>query len=145
MTPGTTDMMVRFAADQMETVEIVRVSHGAFRPIAFSPSIAETTIVEYDPNLADRVVFEDGEFKQLITVPFFVEDLQGEDPLDINLTYYDPELDDWTLAVVTPNVCDASNAPPANRLQSIPGSTSRTLTPPVMRCCGMAANNASMY
>ena len=65
MTPGTTDMMVRFAADQMETVEIVRVSHGAFRPIAFSPSIAETTIVEYDPNLADRVVFEDGEFKQV--------------------------------------------------------------------------------
>jgi lysine 6-dehydrogenase len=65
MTPGTTDMMVRFAADQMETVEIVRVSHGAFRPIAFSPSITETTIVEYDPNLEDRVVFEDGEFKQV--------------------------------------------------------------------------------
>jgi saccharopine dehydrogenase-like NADP-dependent oxidoreductase len=65
MTPGTTDMMVRFAADQMETVEIVRVSHGAFRPIAFSPSITETTIVEYDPQLEDRVIFEDGEFKQV--------------------------------------------------------------------------------
>ncbi len=65
MTPGTTDMMVRFAADQMEAVEIVRVSHGAFRPIAFSPSITETTVVEYDPNLEDRVVFEDGEFKQV--------------------------------------------------------------------------------
>lgn len=65
MTPGTTDMMVRFAADQMESVEIVRISHGAFRPIAFSPSIAETTIVEYDPNLTDRVVFEEDEFKQV--------------------------------------------------------------------------------
>jgi len=65
MTPGITDMMVRFAADQMERVGIVRVSHGAFRPIAFSPSITETTIFEYDPSLASRVVFEDGEFKQV--------------------------------------------------------------------------------
>ena len=65
MTPGITDMMVRFAADQMERVEIVRVSHGAFRPIAFSPSITETTIFEYDPSLESRVVFEDGEFKQV--------------------------------------------------------------------------------
>lgn len=65
MTPGITDMMVRFAADQMETVEIVRVSHGAFRPIAFSPSITETTVYEYDPALEGRVVFEDGEFKQV--------------------------------------------------------------------------------
>jgi len=65
MTPGITDMMVRHAADQMETVEIVRVSHGAFRPVAFSPSITETTTYEYDPDLPDRVVFEDGEFRQV--------------------------------------------------------------------------------
>jgi len=65
MTPGITDMMVKYAADKMETVDIVRVSHGAFRPIAFSPSITETTVYEYDPNLPGRVVFEDGEFKQV--------------------------------------------------------------------------------
>lgn len=63
MTPGITDMMVRFAADQLETVQVVRVSHGAFRPIAFSPSIMETTIYEYDPALESRVIFEDGVFK----------------------------------------------------------------------------------
>ena len=65
MTPGITDMMVRHAADQMELVDTVRVSHGAFRPIAFSPSITETTTYEYDPGLPGRVVFEDGEFIQV--------------------------------------------------------------------------------
>jgi saccharopine dehydrogenase-like NADP-dependent oxidoreductase len=65
MTPGVTDMMVRHAADQLDTVEIVRVSHGAFRPIAFSPSITETTTYEYAPDLAERVVFEDGQFIQV--------------------------------------------------------------------------------
>jgi saccharopine dehydrogenase-like NADP-dependent oxidoreductase len=71
MTPGVTDMMLRHAADQLDTVEIVRVSHGAFRPVAFSPSIAETTIYEYNPNLAERVVFEDGQF---ILVPPFARE-----------------------------------------------------------------------
>lgn len=65
MTPGVTDMMVRAAADPMESVDTVRVSHGAFRPIAFSPSIMETTAYEYDPNLEGRVVYEDGAFKQV--------------------------------------------------------------------------------
>ncbi len=77
MTPGTTDMMVRFAADQMESVDTVRVSHGAFRPIAFSPSITETTTYEYDPELPGRVVFEDGEFLQ---VPPFAREMVIELP-----------------------------------------------------------------
>lgn len=65
MTPGTTQMMVMHAAAQLDTVEIARVSHGAFRPIAFSAAITETTTYEYDPTLPSRVVFEDGEFKQV--------------------------------------------------------------------------------
>ena len=77
MTPGTTDMMVRFAADQMESVDTVRVSHGAFRPIAFSPSTTETTTYEYDPALPGRVVFEDGEFLQ---VPPFAREMMIELP-----------------------------------------------------------------
>jgi len=68
MTPGITDMMVKYAADQMEKIEIVRISHGAFRPIAFSASITETTTYEYDPDLEGRVVYEDGRF---IRVPPF--------------------------------------------------------------------------
>jgi saccharopine dehydrogenase-like NADP-dependent oxidoreductase len=62
MTPGATNMMVLRAVNQLDTAEIIRISHGAFRSIAFSPSIAETTRIEYDPDLPDRVVYENGEF-----------------------------------------------------------------------------------
>ncbi|MDR2075863.1 MAG: saccharopine dehydrogenase NADP-binding domain-containing protein [Desulfovibrio sp.] len=65
MTPGVTQMMVMFAANQLDTVESVRVSHGAFRPFAFSRSITETTTYEYDPDLPGRVVFEEGKFVQV--------------------------------------------------------------------------------
>jgi saccharopine dehydrogenase-like NADP-dependent oxidoreductase len=65
MTPGTTNLMAMHAARQLDRVEAVRVSHGAYRPIAFSASIAETTRYEYDPGLPNRCAFEDGEFKQV--------------------------------------------------------------------------------
>jgi saccharopine dehydrogenase-like NADP-dependent oxidoreductase len=65
MTPGITNLMAKHAADQLDQVDSVRCSHGAFRPIAFSEAIAETTRIEYDPNLTSRVVFEDGEFVQV--------------------------------------------------------------------------------
>lgn len=65
MTPGTTQMMAMHLANQLDTVEEVYVSHGSFRPIAFSKSITETTTYEYDPALPSRVVFEDGKFLQV--------------------------------------------------------------------------------
>lgn len=76
MTPGTTDMMAKYAIDRLDAVDTVRISHGAFRPIAFSASITETTTYEYDPGLPGRVVYEDGEF---IQVPPFAR------PLDVEL------------------------------------------------------------
>jgi saccharopine dehydrogenase-like NADP-dependent oxidoreductase len=78
MTPGITNMMAIHAANKLETVDSVRCSHGAFRPIAFSAAIAETTRIEYDPDLPSRVVFEDGQF---IQVPPFAR------PRDIALPY----------------------------------------------------------
>jgi len=68
MTPGVTNLMAKQAADRMDRVETVRVSHGAFRPVAFSPAITETTTYEYDPDLPGRVVFEEGRF---VKVPPF--------------------------------------------------------------------------
>lgn len=65
MTPGVTQMMAMHAANQLHTVESVRVSHGSYRPIAFSASITETTTYEYDPDLPSRTVYENGEFKQV--------------------------------------------------------------------------------
>ncbi len=77
MTPGITNLMAMHAANQLDRVDSVRCSHGAFRPIAFSEAIAETTRVEYDPNLTSRVVFEDG---QLIQVPPFARPRMVELP-----------------------------------------------------------------
>ena len=69
MPPGITNLMTRHAADQLETVDTIRISHGAFRPVAFSPAIAETTRVEYDPELPSRVVYENGKFIQVPPFP----------------------------------------------------------------------------
>ena len=97
MTPGTTQMMAMHAAAQLDTVESVRVSHGAYRPIAFSASITETTTYEYDPKLAGRVVFEDGEFKQ---VPPFARprDIALPQPYGTAPEYIIPHAETKTLA-----------------------------------------------
>jgi saccharopine dehydrogenase-like NADP-dependent oxidoreductase len=97
MTPGVTQMMAMAAANQLETVDSVRVSHGAYRPIAFSRSIAETTMYEYDPALPGRVVFEDGRFLQ---VPPFARPRQIRLPEPYGLTtqYIIPHAETRTLA-----------------------------------------------
>ena len=76
MTPGITNVMSRYAYDKLDTIDIIRISHGAFRPFAFSPAITETTRIEYEPDLESRIVYEDGQFKQV--EPF-------ARPLDITL------------------------------------------------------------
>lgn len=65
MTPGLTDSMVRAGADKFDKIDTVRISHCAFRPIAYSPAIFETTQFEYDPLFDKRVVYEDGQLKQV--------------------------------------------------------------------------------
>jgi saccharopine dehydrogenase-like NADP-dependent oxidoreductase len=97
MTPGTTNMLVCYATERLDSVETVRVSRGAFRPIAFSPSIIETTVYEYDPHLPDRVVFEDGEF---IQVPPFARPLEVKlpNPYGTHVQYIIPHAETRTLA-----------------------------------------------
>lgn len=97
MTPGVTQMMAMHAANQLDRVESVRVSHGAFRPIAFSRSITETTTYEYDPLLPGRVVFENGEF---IQVPPFARprEIQLPEPYGKTVQYIIPHAETKTLA-----------------------------------------------
>jgi saccharopine dehydrogenase-like NADP-dependent oxidoreductase len=97
MTPGTTNMMAVFACDQMEKVNSVRVSHGAYRPIAFSGSITETTIYEYDPHLSGRTVFENGRF---IQVPPFARprEIELPQPYGTSIQYIIPHSETFTLA-----------------------------------------------
>ena len=97
MTPGVTQMLAMHLAGQLDTVEEVYVSHGAFRPFAFSKSITETTTYEYDPNLESRVVYEDGKF---IQVPPFARPREVELPQPYGKTvqYIIPHSETVTLA-----------------------------------------------
>lgn len=97
MTPGTTQMMAMHGANQLDTVEIVRVSHGAYRPFAFSKAITATTTYEYDPNLPTRTVFEDGKF---IQVPPFARprDIALPEPYGTHPQYIIPHSETVTLA-----------------------------------------------
>ncbi|MDZ5607257.1 saccharopine dehydrogenase C-terminal domain-containing protein [Bacillus pseudomycoides] len=97
MTPGVTQMMAMYAANQLDAVESVRVSHGSYRPIAFSASITETTTYEYDPKLPTRTVFENGEFKQ---VPPFARPREIELPAPFGkaVQYIIPHSETITLA-----------------------------------------------
>jgi lysine 6-dehydrogenase len=96
MTPGITNLMAKYAADRLDIVDTIRISHGAFRPIAFSPSITETTRIEYDPNLESRVVYEDG---KLIQVPPFARPLEIDlpQPFGTHLQYIIPHAETLTL------------------------------------------------
>ena len=97
MTPGVTQMMAMDAASEMDRVTEVYVSHGAFRPIAFSPSIAETTRVEYDPAFPTRTVFEKGAF---IHVPPFARprEINLPEPYGKTVQYIIPHSETYTLA-----------------------------------------------
>ncbi|MCF8106254.1 MAG: saccharopine dehydrogenase NADP-binding domain-containing protein [Desulfohalobiaceae bacterium] len=96
MTPGITNLMAKYAADRLDTVNTIRISHGAFRPIAFSPSIAETTRMEYDPDLPTRLVFEEGEY---IQVPPFARPRKIElpAPFGTHIQYIIPHAETLTL------------------------------------------------
>lgn len=97
MTPGVTQMMAMHAANQLDSVESVRVSHGSYRPIAFSKSITETTTYEYDPDLPGRVVYEDGEYIQVS--PFARPlDVKLPEPYGMTTQYIIPHSETRTLA-----------------------------------------------
>lgn len=97
MTPGLTQMMAMHAANQLDSIHSVRVSHGSYRPIAFSKSITETTTYEYDPNLPTRVIYENGEFMQ---VPPFARprEIQLPEPYGKAVQYIIPHAETKTLA-----------------------------------------------
>ncbi len=97
MTPGTTNMMAKSVVDTMTEIISIRVSHGAFRPIAFSKSISETTTYEYDPTLPGRVVYENGEFIQVS--PFArPREIQLPEPYGKHVQYIIPHSETVTLA-----------------------------------------------
>ncbi len=68
-TPGTTNMMAKKAVELLDEVEVIEIFWAAFRCTAPSPGLLHVTIWEFDPELKERVVYEDGEWR---TVPPYV-------------------------------------------------------------------------
>ncbi len=61
-TPGTTNMMVRRAAEILDRLDRVEIYFAAFRSLAPAPGLLQTTLWEFDPEVDERaaVYFEDG-------------------------------------------------------------------------------------
>ncbi|RME84365.1 MAG: hypothetical protein D6775_05685 [Caldilineae bacterium] len=61
-TPGITNMMVRRASEQLDSLEEVDIYFAAFRCLAPAPGLLATTLWEFNPEEGDRteVYFEDG-------------------------------------------------------------------------------------
>ncbi|MCL1809615.1 MAG: saccharopine dehydrogenase NADP-binding domain-containing protein [Clostridiales bacterium] len=148
MTPGVTQMMAMKAARQLDEVDKVFVSHGAFRPIAFSPSITETTVFEYDPSLPSRVVFEDG---KMVQVPPFArpKKIMLPEPYGETVQYIIPHSETITLsqALKSKNVklIEVRGTWPAKNMALIKGlSEYGILTNPTVKVDGHEAGLMSL-
>ncbi len=63
-TPGTTNMMVRRAAELLDRLDSVDIYFAAFRSLAPSPGLLQTTLWEFNPEGEEReeVYYEDGKW-----------------------------------------------------------------------------------
>ncbi|RKX95813.1 MAG: saccharopine dehydrogenase [Spirochaetes bacterium] len=96
MTPGTTNVLTRYVCEQMDEVDDICISHGAFRAIAYSPGLASTTFLEYDPDLPGRVVYENGKYVQV--PPFSREKLiELPEPFGVHPQYIIPHPEGYTI------------------------------------------------
>ena len=68
-TPGTTNLMAKKAAHMLDEVDTIEIFWAAFRCTAPSPGLLYVTIWEFDPNLKERVVYENGEWRSV--PPFY--------------------------------------------------------------------------
>jgi saccharopine dehydrogenase-like NADP-dependent oxidoreductase len=61
-TPGTTNVMARRAADQLDSVEEIDINFAAFRCPAPAPGLLITFLWEFHPKTESRLYYKDGEF-----------------------------------------------------------------------------------
>lgn len=61
-TPGTTNVMARRAADQLDSVEEIEINFAAFRCPAPAPGLLITFLWEFHPTTESRYYYRDGEF-----------------------------------------------------------------------------------
>jgi len=61
-TPGTTNVMARRGADQLDEVDEIQINFAAFRCLAPAPGLLITTVWEFHPQEKSRLYYRDGEF-----------------------------------------------------------------------------------
>ena len=59
-TPGTTNMMAKYGISKLDRAEEVQISFAAFRSTAIAPGLLYTTFWEFDPEVDERVYYENG-------------------------------------------------------------------------------------
>ena len=61
-TPGITNAMARYSADQMDEVDEIQINFAAFRSPAPAPGLLTTLLWEFHPDTEGHVYYKDGEF-----------------------------------------------------------------------------------
>jgi len=88
-TPGVTNLLAKYAANNLDEVYEIQISHAAYRSLAPSPGLLDTTLWEYDPTVKDRCYYENGKY---IYVPPFSggKIVEFPKPIGPQETYYIP-------------------------------------------------------
>ena len=94
-TPGVTNLMARYAADQLESVDEVHIAFASFRSIAPSPGLLDTVLDEFSPG-SRRFFWQEGQF---IEVPAFsgAKLVHFSDPVGEIEVYYVPHSETHTI------------------------------------------------
>jgi len=95
-TPGVTNLMTRYAADQMDQVDEVHIAFASFRSIAPSSGLLDTVLDEFSPG-SRRFYWQDG---KLVEVPAFSgsKRIEFSEPVGAIETYYVPHSETHTLS-----------------------------------------------
>lgn len=94
-TPGVTNLMARYAADQLDSVDEVHIAFASFRSIAPSPGLLDTVLDEFSPG-SRRFFWQEGQF---IEVPAFsgAKHVRFSDPVGEVEVYYVPHSETHTI------------------------------------------------
>ena len=61
-TPGITNVLSRYGVDRLDTVYKIEIAFAPFRCVAPAPGLLYTTLWEADPQVKERLIYQDGEF-----------------------------------------------------------------------------------
>ena len=94
-TPGVTNLMARYAADQLDRVDEIHIAFASFRSIAPSPGLLDTALDEFSPG-SRRFFWQEGQF---IEVPAFsgAKQVRFSDPVGEVEVYYVPHSETHTV------------------------------------------------